>query len=163
MSPWINSRFVCVDGETSQVVDTNIMHSLHLSLRHTRQQYLSLRGLPPTARMFSVSVDSVSTRSDTSPKPAHRHRPIQGDTPGSLLIPLLGRLQGVRRTPCILLPRRSDDVYDSPQENDGVSHSLRLVISYVSTQDVMDSHGNFSLALPRLSVPVSVLTADVQM
>mmetsp|Transcript_45803 Transcript_45803/g.99217 ORF Transcript_45803/g.99217 Transcript_45803/m.99217 type:complete len:119 (+) Transcript_45803:433-789(+) len=118
------------------------MHSLHLSLRHTRQQYLSLRGLPPTARMFSVSVDSVSTRSDTSPKPAHRHRPIQGDTPGSLLIPLLGRLQG---------------------ENDGVSHSLRLVISYVSTQDVMDSHGNFSLALPRLSVPVSVLTADVQM
>lgn len=117
------------------VTDTHTVHNAILVLQWTKLQYLKLLGLPSTASMFTVAVNSVPTM------------PVEGDTDegvGSILIPLLVGL-------------------DTEVANEGGSMQTSVELNYISSHDSLGLNGTLHLAPPQLELPISVMTVHLRL
>lgn len=115
------------------VTDTHTAHSLILIMQSTKLQYLELFGLPSSASMFTVAVNSAPTK------------PVEGETSSSsILIPLLVGL-------------------DSEVANEGGSMRTSVELNYFSSHDSLGNNGTIHLAPPQLKLPVSILTAHLRL
>jgi len=63
------------------IVDTQIMHNFLLVLQNTQRQYMEVRGIPNSATLWSLKVNSLDTK------------PVRGRE-GALMVPLLVGSQG---------------------------------------------------------------------
>jgi len=115
------------------VTDTHTVHSLMLILQSTKLQYLELNGLPFTASMFTVSVNSVPTK------------PVEGEQgDNSILVPLLIGL-------------------NPETANEGGSCRTSVEVDYISSHEALGHNGTLHLAPPHLKLPISVLTAHLRL
>ena len=118
------------------VTDTHTMHSLILTLQSTKLQYLEVLGLPTTASMFTLMVNSVPAK------------PVEGQGKSNdnnkILVPLLIGL-------------------DPEAANEGNSMRTSVEVTYVSTHDSLGQNGTLPLAPPSFALPVSVLTSHLRL
>jgi len=118
------------------VTDKLSVHSLILIMQSTKLQYLELHGLPPSASMFTVMVNSVPAKPVSGGQDKHD---------SSILIPLLvGQ--------------------NTEAANEGGSMRTSIELNYVSTHEAALRHnGTLGLAPPHFSLPVSVYTAHLRL
>lgn len=115
-------------------MDTHVMHSLLVMIKSYKLQYLELQGIPSDASMFTLIVNGVQTK------------PVKGGiTEDSLLIPLLVGL----------------DNADTANDGHGLKTSIEL--RYFSIQSDRGDEGSISLPLPQVSIPISVVTAELRL
>eukprot|EP00585_Thalassiosira_rotula_P004071 CAMPEP_0196141116 /NCGR_PEP_ID=MMETSP0910-20130528/8782_1 /TAXON_ID=49265 /ORGANISM="Thalassiosira rotula, Strain GSO102" /LENGTH=751 /DNA_ID=CAMNT_0041402161 /DNA_START=75 /DNA_END=2330 /DNA_ORIENTATION=- len=114
-------------------MDTHIMHSLVVMMKSTKLQYLEIQNIPPETSMFTLIVNGVQTK------------PVRGGkTDDSLLVPLLVGL-------------------NTETANDGLGVKTSIELRYFSTHDPLDEEGYLDLPLPRVTVPISIVTAELRL
>mmetsp|Transcript_10712 Transcript_10712/g.16416 ORF Transcript_10712/g.16416 Transcript_10712/m.16416 type:complete len:766 (-) Transcript_10712:887-3184(-) len=116
------------------VTETHAVHSMILVLQSTKLQYLDIYGLPPSASQFTVIVNSVPAK------------PVKGEQKGgtSILVPLLIGL-------------------NSETANQGASLLTSVEVTYFSTHAPLAANGTISFDPPKFSLPISVLSAHLNL
>lgn len=111
------------------VVDTQVMHSFLLVMQNTQRQYMEVRGIPASATLWSLKVNSLDTK------------PVRGRE-GAVMVPLLVGSQG--------------------SGEGGAVPKTSVELAWLSTRNALGQNGTIDLNPPRIDVPISALSVEVQ-
>jgi hypothetical protein len=123
------------------VLETQQMHSLVLVLQNTQRQYMAVKDVPKASQVWSLRVNSLATQPVRGGK---RHSGAKGaEDPADLLM-----------VPLLVGPRPDDDGF-------GLKTSVEL--SWMTQHEPLGKNGTVVLSPPRLDMPISALSVEVQL
>lgn len=115
------------------VTETHTMHSVLVILQSTKLQYLELFGMPESASMYTLAVNSVASK------------PVQGQN-NSILVPLLVGLDS-----------------EAANAGRSLLTSVELSYISTHEEPMQAHNGTLNLSPPHLELPISVLTTHIRL